>query len=388
MIPALDAPPPGLPEEHLELLAVTRDVAGDVIAPRAAEGEAEGEFPRDIFDRLGSMGLMGLPFDEDVGGGGLPYRTYLLVVEELAHAWMTVGLGLSVHTLSTWGIAAHATSEQYEELVPPMVAGETLGAYSLSEPGSGSDAAALRTRARRDGDVYRLSGTKAWVTHAGEADRYLVMARTGEDKARGISAFAVDRDQEGLGFPPPESKMGMRASTTGQLEFDDAPVPADRLVGGEEGHGFAIALASLEGGRLGIAACSTGLCRAALEAATRYAGEREQFGRRLVDFQGISFLLADAATSTAAARSLYLDAAARRDAGETGAAGAAMSKLFASDTAMRVTTDAVQVFGGYGYTTDYPVERYMREAKVLQIVEGTNQIQRLVIGRALAQAGR
>jgi alkylation response protein AidB-like acyl-CoA dehydrogenase len=223
------------------------------------------------------------------------------------------------------------------------------------------------------------------VTHAGEADRYLVMARTGDDGPRGISAFVVDADQEGLGFPRPEHKMGMRASTTGQLEFDDAPVAADRLVGEEEGTGFAIAMASLDGGRLGIAACAVGLARSALEHAVAYARERQQFGRPVIDFQGVSFMLADAATSVQAGRALCLDAAARRDAGEAVTRHAAMSKLFASDAAMAVTTDAVQVFGGYGYTTEYPVERLMREAKVLQIVEGTNQIQRLVIGRHLAE---
>lgn len=380
------SPPVDLPDEHLELLAVVADLASERLEPRASDEEREGRFPRDAFDELGKLDLMGLPFPEDVGGGGLPYRTYLLVVEELASSWMTVGLGLSVHTLSTWGIEAHATSEQRSRFIPPMTAGEMLGAYSLSEPDSGSDAASLRMRALRDGDVYRLSGTKAWVTHAGEADRYLVMARTGDDGARGVSAFVVDREQEGLSFPPPESKMGMRASTTGQLEFNDAPVPADRLIGDEEGTGFAIALASLDGGRLGIAACSVGLSRAAIDAAVSYAREREQFGRPIIEFQGVSFLLADMATSTHAARALYLDSAARRDAGEPTMSSAAMSKLLASDTAMSVTTDAVQIFGGYGYTTEYPVERYMREAKVLQIVEGTNQIQRVVIARDLLRS--
>ncbi len=379
--------PPDLPQEHRELLDVVARFATETVAPRADEGEASGEFPRDLFAHLGELDLMGLPFEEDLGGGGLPYRTYLLVLEELAAAWLTVGLGLSVHTLSTWGIAAHATEEQRRELAAPMVRGELLGAYSLSEPDSGSDAASLRTAAVRDGDVYRLSGTKAWVTHAGEADRYLVMARTGDAGPRGISAFVLDGDQEGLGFPPAEHKMGMRASTTGQLELDGAPVPADRLVGGEEGTGFSIAMASLDGGRLGIAACAVGLARRALEHAVSYAQEREQFGRPVIDFQGVSFLLADAATSVHAGRTLYLDAAARRDAGEPVTRHAAMSKLFSSDAAMAVTTDAVQVFGGYGYTTEYPVERLMREAKVLQIVEGTNQIQRMVIGRSLARAG-
>jgi alkylation response protein AidB-like acyl-CoA dehydrogenase len=377
--------PPDLPPEHRELLDLVASFADQEVAPRAADGEREGRFPRDLFDQLGELGLMGLPFPADVGGGEVPYRTYLLVVERLARAWLTVGLGLSVHTLATWGIEHHADGEQRDRYVPPMTRGAQLGAYSLSEPDSGSDAASLSTRAVREGGTYRLNGTKAWVTHQSEADRYLVMARTGDDGPTGISAVIIDADQEGLSFPPPERKMGMRASTTGQLVLTDAPVPADRLVGGEEGTGFRIAMASLDGGRLGIAAASVGLGRAALEEAVRYAGEREQFGRPIGRFQGIAFLLADMATDLESARALYLDAAARRDAGQPTGLRAAMSKLRASDVAMRVTTDAVQIHGGVGYTTEYPVERYMREAKVLQIVEGTNQVQRLVIGRQLTR---
>ncbi len=374
-----------LPEEQQALLTLVADLADREIAPRAGDYEHERRFPRELFDQLAGLDLTGLPFGEDVGGSGLPYRTYLMVVEELSRAFLALGLGLSVHTLATWGIDAHATQEQRERFVPDLVAGRLLGAYSLSEPGSGSDAAAMTTRAVRDGDVYRLTGTKAWVTHGGVADRYLVMARTGDASPRGISAFVVDADQEGLEAAPPEDKMGMKASPTAQLLFDDAPVPADRLIGGEEGLGFRIAMASLDGGRLGISACAVGVAQAALDAATAYAREREQFGQKIVDFQGVSFMLADMATRIEAARALYRSAAAQRDDGQDTTKVAAMSKLFATDTCMQVTTDAVQVFGGYGYTTEFPVERYMREAKVLQIVEGTNQIQRLVIGRRLAQ---
>ncbi len=367
-----------------ELLELVGSFAERELAPKAAGYEAAKRFPREAFDQLAQLNLMGLPFPEKLGGGGQPYTVYLQVVEELSRAWLTVGLGLSVHTLSAWGIERHATDEQRERLAAPMVRGELLGAYSLSEPDSGSDAASLRTRAVRDGEVYRISGTKAWVTHAGEADRYLLMARTGDHPSRGISAFVVDRDQEGLSFAEPEDKMGMGASTTGQLRFDDAPVPADRLVGEEEGTGFEIAMASLDGGRLGIAAASVGLAQSALDHAVAYAREREQFGRPVIDFQGVSFMLADMATGVEAARALYLSAGRRRDAGEAITKEAAMSKLFASDVAMRVTTDAVQIHGGYGYTREYPVERLMREAKVLQIVEGTNQVQRMVISRLLA----
>ena len=376
-----------LPPEQRDLLELVEGFAANEVAPNAPRFEHGGVFPREVWDQMAAMDLTGLPFAESIGGAGLPYRTYLMVVEELARAHLAVGLGLSVHTLATWGITEHATDAQRGALVPDMVSGRLLGAYSLSEPDSGSDAAALRTRARRDGDVYRLTGTKAWVTHGGVADRYLVMARTDDDGARGISAFVVDRDQSGLTFAPPEDKMGMKASPTAQLIFEDAPVPADRLLGGVEGQGFAVAMASLDGGRLGISACAVGLAQAALDAALVYARQREQFGRPIIEHQGLSFLLADMATRVEAARTLYLSAADRRDHGFDTTKVAAMSKLFTTDMAMQVTTDAVQVFGGYGYTTEYPVERYMREAKVLQIVEGTNQIQRLVIGRRLA-AGR
>ena len=375
-----------LPEEQRHLLELVEGFARTEVAPRADAFERAHAFPRELFDQLAAMDLTGLPFGADVGGSELPFRTYLMVVEELSRAFLALGLGLSVHTLATWGIDAHGTEEQRAGLVGDLVAGRLLGAYSLSEPGSGSDAAAMTTRARRDGDVYRLDGVKAWVTHGGVADRYLVMARTGDDGARGISAFVVDADQPGLTVAPPEQKMGMWASPTAQLRFDDAPVPAERLVGGTEGTGFRIAMASLDGGRLGIAACAVGLSQAALDVALDYARQREQFGRPIAEFQGVSFLLADMATRTEAARTLYRSAADRRDHGYDVAKVAAMSKLFASDAAMQTATDGVQVLGGYGYTTEFPSERYLREAKVLQIVEGTNQIQRMVIGRKLTGA--
>jgi alkylation response protein AidB-like acyl-CoA dehydrogenase len=377
-----------LPEEQQHLLELVRGFARTDVAPQADRYERERTFPRPLFDQLAGMDLTGLPFADDVGGSGLPFRTYLLVVEELSRAFLALGLGLSVHTLATWGIDAYGTAEQRRAFVPDLVAGQALGAYSLSEPGSGSDAAAMTTRARRDGEVYRIDGVKAWVTHGGVADRYLVMARTGDDRAEGISAFVVDADQPGLTVATPESKLGLWASPTAQLVFDDAPVPVDRLVGGQEGAGFRIAMASLDGGRLGIAACAVGLAQAALDVALAYAHQREQFGRPIAQFQGVSFLLADMATRTEAARTLYLSAADRRDHGYRVTKVAAMSKLFATDAAMQTTTDAIQVLGGAGYTTDFPVERYLREAKVLQIVEGTNQIQRLVIGRELGRVLR
>ena len=369
--------------EAAELLKLTRELATAELTPQAAADEEAHSFPRDVFRTLGRAGLLGLPYPEEWGGGGQPYEVYLQVVEELAAAWLTVGLGVSVHTLAVYPLAAYGTDEQKRRWLPDLLGGELLGAYCLSEPHSGSDAAALTTRATRDGDDYVVRGTKAWTTHAGKADFYALMARTSDDGASGISCFLVPGDTPGLAAAPPERKMGMHASPTAQIMFDGARIPAERLIG-EEGEGFRIALAALDGGRLGIAACAVGLAQAALDLAVGWARERQQFGRPIVDFQGLQFLLADMATAVTAGRALYLAAARRRDTGRPYRTQAAMAKVFCTDMAMRVTTDAVQVLGGYGYVTDYPAERYLREAKVLQIVEGTNQIQRLVIGRELA----
>ena len=371
-----------LEPEQRDLLEVVRAYAVNEVAPRAAADEEAARFPRDLFTTLGSMDLMGLPFDPEYGGSGQPFGVYLRVVEELSRAFLAVGLGLSVHTLATWAVATYASDEIRKEWLPRMVSGELLGAYSLSEPGSGSDAAALSTRAVRTGDEYVVNGTKAWVTHGGEAGFYVLMCRTGEAKARGISALLVPADTPGLSFAAEERKMGMRSSPTRQLIFEDARVPARNLLS-EEGKGFAIAMSALEGGRLGISACAVGLAQAALDQSLRYSSEREQFGRPIADFQGVGFMLADMATSVEAARALYLEAADRRDLGQPYSRMAAMSKLFATDAAMKAAIDAVQIHGGYGYVTEYPVERYFREAKVLQIVEGTNQIQRVVISRDL-----
>ena len=371
-------------DEARDLLALTAEIAADELAPRAGEMEAAGEFPRELFRTLGKAGLLGLAYPEEYGGGAQPYEVYLQVLEELSSAWLAVGLGVSVHTLACFPVAAFGSDEQRERWLPDMVGGDLLGSYCLSEPQSGSDAAALSTRAVREGDSYVVNGVKAWVTHGGHADFYNLMVRTGAEGARGVSTLLAAADTPGLSAQPPEKKMGMRSSPTAQIVLDDARVPADRLLGAE-GEGFRIAMAALDGGRLGISACAVGLAQAALDYATAYARERMQFGTRIVDFQGVSFLLADMATQVAAARALYLSAARLRDAGKPYGVEAAMSKLFATDTAMRVTTDAVQVLGGAGYVEDHPVERYLREAKVLQIVEGTNQVQRMVIGRALAR---
>jgi len=370
-----------------ELLGLTRQLADEQLRPAVAEAEREGRFPREKFALLGEAGLLGLPYPERLGGAGQPYEAYLQVVEELAGAWLAVGLGVSVHTLSCFPLAQAGTPGQQERWLPGMLSGAQLGAYCLSEPGSGSDAAALATSATPDGDDFVLNGVKAWISHGGQADFYALFARTSGDssgpgRSRGISCFHVPADLGGLSAAPPEHKMGMRSSVTAQVRFDGTRVPAGHLVG-EPGSGLRIALAALDAGRLGIAACATGVAQAALDAAVSYARQRQQFGRPIIEFQGVGFMLADMATAVAAARALYLDAARRKDAGLDFGQQAAMAKLFASDAAMRVTTDAVQVLGGAGYVEDFPAERFMREAKVLQIVEGTNQIQRLVISRGL-----
>lgn len=368
--------------EAEELLALTRELVEREVGPRAAEMEARSAFPRELFRTLGKAGLLGLPYEEEHGGGAQPYEVYLQVLEELSRGWLAVGLGASVHTLSCFPLYAFGTAEQKDRWLPDMLGGELLGAYCLSEAGSGSDAAALQTRAVLDGDAWVVDGAKAWVTHGGEADFYNLMVRTGETGAKGISCLLAEASTPGLQPQAPEKKMGMRSSTTASIQLDAARVPADRMLG-EPGQGFRIAMSALDGGRLGIAACAVGVAQAALDTAVDYAKERKQFGQRIADFQGLSFMLADMATQVEAARALYLSAARRRDAGQPFGPQAAMSKLFATDTAMRVTTDAVQVLGGYGYVEDFPAERYLREAKILQIVEGTNQVQRVVIGRSL-----
>jgi alkylation response protein AidB-like acyl-CoA dehydrogenase len=378
-------------ETTAALFALTRELAEAEVRPRADQGERDARFPRDVFRLLGKAGLLGLPYPEELGGAGQPYETYLQVVEELAMAWLAVGLGVSVHTLTCFPLATAGTPQQQQRWLPDMLGGDQLGAYCLSEPGSGSDAAALRTRAVADGDEYVVDGVKAWISHAGQADFYTLFARTsgehdGPDRASGISCLHVPASTAGVSANPPEHKMGMRASVTAQMVFESARVPAANLVG-ERDRGFRIALAALDAGRLGIAACATGVAQAALDLAVDYARQRRQFGRAVIDFQGLQFMLADMATGVAASRALYLSAARRKDAGLPFGQQAAMAKLLATDTAMRVTTDAVQVLGGYGYVEDFPAERLMREAKVLQIVEGTNQIQRMVIGRQLAREG-
>ncbi len=372
--------------EAEDLLSVVSDVAERELRPVADAAEEEAQFPRELFRTLGRIGVLGLPYDEEFGGGGQPYEVTLQVIEELAARWATVALGVSVHSLACWPIFACGTDEQRKRWLPEMIGGERLGAYCLSEPHAGSDAAALTTRAVRDGNTYVVSGTKAWITHGGHADFYTVFARTSGDGPEGISCFFVPADADGLSFGAPERKMGMTASPTTLVHLDDVRLPLSHRIG-DEGAGFAVALRALDSGRLGIAAVATGLAQAALDATVAYTKTREQFGQAIIANQGVGFTLADMAAAVRAARSLYLEAARRRDAGLVYRQEAAVAKLVATDNAMRATTDAVQLVGGAGYTRDHPVERYFREAKVMQIFEGTNQIQRLVVARGLERDG-
>lgn len=373
-------------DEAVDLLKLVREIAARELAPQAAEHEATEEFPRDVFAMLGKTGLLGLPYPEGVGGGGQPYEVYLQVLEEVGAVWASVGVGMSVHVLSCFPLAYYGTDGQRRRWLPELLAGDLLGAYCLSEAQAGSDPAAMRTSARRDGDDYVLNGAKAWTTHGGRADFYLVMARTSADRT-GITSFLVPADTPGVAADRPERKMGLTGSTTATVLFTDARVPAEQRIG-EEGQGLQIALAALDSGRLGIAAVATGLAQGALDRAVAYARERETFGKAIIDHQGLGFLVADMEAAVQTARAMYLHAARLRDQGLPFGREAAIAKLVATDNAMRVTTDAVQVLGGYGYTKHFPVERYMREAKVMQIFEGTNQIQRLVIARSLKQDDR
>jgi alkylation response protein AidB-like acyl-CoA dehydrogenase len=369
-------------EEAQDLLELVRDIAARDLMPQAAAAEEAERFPREVFRTLGEAGLLSLPYPEEFGGGSQPAEVYLQVLEELGAAWSSVAVGVSVHALSCFPLVHFGSDRQRKTWLPDMLSGQTLGAYCLSEAHAGSDPAAMRTRAVRHGDGYLIRGAKAWTTHAGQADFYTVMARTSDDPRRGVSCFLVPADAAGLTAAPPEHKMGLTGSTTATMHFDDVHVAADRMIG-EEGQGLAIAFAALDSGRLGIAAVATGLAQAALDLAASYANEREAFGKRLIEHEGLAFLLADMAVETETARAVYLSAARLKDAGLPYGREASIAKLVATDNAMSVTTNAVQVLGGAGYTRDFPAERYMREAKVMQIFEGTNQIQRLLISRQL-----
>jgi acyl-CoA dehydrogenase len=372
-----------LTEEQEALRRTVQKFCEKELAPIAAEADEKGEFHREIFEKLADIGLLGIPCPEEYGGAGLDYMTYIVVVEEIAKFCLSTAVGLGVQGLPQIMINSFGTDEQRNKYLAPLASGEKLGAFALTEPGSGSDAASLKTSAKLDGDCYVLNGTKIFITHGGVADVYLVMAKTDPGKdARGISSFIVEDGTPGFSFGKTEKKMGLRSSPTREIIFEDCRIPRSNLVG-NDGDGFKIAMVALDSGRITIGASGVGLAQAALDESVKYSQQREQFGKPIAGFQGIQFMLADMATSIRAARNLVREAAYLKDNGKPFSHVAAMAKLFATDTAMKVTTDAVQIFGGYGYMQDYPVERLMRAAKVTQIVEGTNQIQRMVIARHL-----
>ncbi len=379
---------PGLTPEERLLQQTARDFARKEIAPGAAARDEEERYDRALFIRMGELGLTAVPFPESVGGAGFGYRAWTLVMEEIAYADMAMAVSLSVHILSQYPVVDWGTPDQKERWLPAMLAGEALGAFALTEPGAGSDAAALRLQADRVGPAgaptgYRLRGTKIWITNAIEAERYLVFGTVDRTRgSAGITAFLVEGGMPGFSFGRRERKLGIRSDTASELIFDGAEVPvANRL--GEEGQGYRIALSALGEGRISIAAACVGLAQAALDAAALHLTERKAFGGRLSDQQGLRFMLAEMAQKVAAARALTRAAAEAKDRGEPIAEASSLAKWTASDAAMSVTTDAVQLFGGSGYSREFPVERMMRDAKGAQIYEGTNQIHRLIVAEHL-----
>ncbi|CAN7349697.1 acyl-CoA dehydrogenase [Peribacillus frigoritolerans] len=375
-----------LTEEHEMIRKMVRDFAQNEVAPTAAERDEEERFDREIFDKMAELGLTGIPWPEEYGGIGSDYLAYCIAVEELSRVCASTGVTLSAHTsLAGWPIYKFGTEEQKQKYLRPMAQGEKIGAYGLTEPSSGSDAGGMRTTAKLVGDEYVISGSKIFITNGGIADTYVVFALTDpESKQKGTSAFIIEKDFPGFSVGKKEKKLGIRSSPTTEIIFDECRVPKENLLG-KEGEGFKIAMMTLDGGRNGIAAQAVGIAQGALDAAVDYAKERVQFGKPISAQQGIGFKLADMATGIEASRLLTYQAAWLESAGLPYGKESAMSKLFAGDTAMKVTTEAVQVFGGYGYTKDYPVERYMRDAKITQIYEGTQEIQKLVISRMVTK---
>lgn len=370
--------------EQNMLRQMVREFAQTEILPMVPEMDEQDTFPRKIVDKMAELGLMGIPIPEEWSGAGADFISYILALEEISKVSATIGAILAVHTsVGTLPILRYGNEDQKKTYVTRMARGEYLGAFALTEPSAGSDAARIRTTARRVGDRYVLNGSKVFITNAGEADVYVTFAVTDPDKGtEGISAFIVEKDTPGFSVGKKEKKMGLNGSNTCELIFDNAEVPASNLLG-KEGQGYEIALSNLAGGRIGIGAQALGIATAAYEYALAYAKERVQFGRPIAEHQAIQFKLADMATAIEAARLLIYRAAQLRQQGHNCKREASMAKLFATDTAMKVTTEAIQVFGGYGYTREYPVERLFRDAKITQIYEGTNEIQRLVIASTL-----
>ncbi|AOM81547.1 Butyryl-CoA dehydrogenase [Salisediminibacterium beveridgei] len=373
-------------EEQIMMRDMVRQFAREKVAPSVEDMETNETFPAAILKEMGELGLLGIPVEEEYGGAGMDFTSYIIAIHEISKVSAAVGVMLSVHTsVGTNPIRYFGTDDQKTRYLPKLASGEALGAFALSEPGAGSDAASLRTTAKRDGDDYILNGTKSWITNGGYADTYIVFAKTDPDAGKkGITAFIVEKDTPGFEVLAKERKMGILGSSTTGLAFEDCRIPVSQRLG-DEGQGFAIALSNLDYGRIGIAAQALGIAEAALEHATAYAKERKQFGKAIAQQQGIGFKLADMATAVEAAKLLTYNAASRKDQELTTGIEASMAKMFASDTAMKVTTEAIQVYGGYGYTKDYPVERFFRDAKVTQIYEGTNEIQRIVIAGKLCK---
>ncbi len=375
-------------EEQSLLRDMVRDFAEKEVAPSAAERDEEERFDRGLmFDRLAELGLTGIVFPEEYGGAGADYISYAIAVEELSRVCASTGVTLSAHlSLGSNPIYLFGSETQKEQFLVPLAEGRKMGAFGLTEPSAGSDAGGTRTTAVRDGDSWLLNGTKIFITNAGEAEVYIVFARTDKDKKKhhGISAFIVEKGAAGFSFGKKEQKMGIRSSPTMELIFQDCRIPAANLLG-QEGEGFKVAMKTLDGGRIGIASQALGIAQGALDAAVNYAKERQQFGTPIGRFQGVQFQLADMATQIEASRLLVYNAAYRASNRLSYSQQSAMAKLMASETAMRVTTQAVQILGGYGYTRDFPVERMMRDAKITEIYEGTSEVQRLVIGSALTR---
>lgn len=376
-------------ETQAEIRRAVREFAAAEILPHAAEWDERERFPAEAVRKLGALGFLGPIFPEEYGGAGFGYGEYAVLVEELARADASVAITVAAHvSLAANHIYEQGTEEQKRRFLVPLASGEALGAWSLTEPGAGSDAAGTRTTAVRNGDGWVLNGSKTFTTNGSVADYAVCMALTDPARgARGISAFLVERGAPGFRAGRKEKKLGHRASDTSEMVFEDCRVPADRMLG-EPGSGFAAAMKVLDGGRISIAALSLGIARAAYEQAAAYAGERRQFDRPIGDFQGVRFPLADCAVEIEASRLLIQRAAALKDSGAATTTESAMAKLHASETAVRVTNRAVQILGGYGYTREYPVERYLRDAKLMTIGEGTSEIQRLLIARSiLGRAG-
>ncbi|MFD0697981.1 acyl-CoA dehydrogenase [Paenibacillus sp. GCM10027628] len=373
-----------LSDEQEMIRRMVREFAENEVEPSAAQRDEEERFDRALFDKMGELGLTGIPWPEQYGGLGADYITYVMVLEELSRVCASTGVMLSVHTsLVGWSLYTYGTEQQKQTYLRSIAEGKKLGAFSLTESGSGSDAGAMRTTAKREGDSYVLNGSKIFVTNAGEAEIYIVFALTDpQQKQKGCSAFIVEKGTPGFSFGKKERKLGIRSSPTMEIVFDNCRVPAESLLG-KEGEGFTIAMRSLDGGRNGIAAQALGIAQGALDASIAYAKARRQFGKPIAQQQAIAFKLADMATQIEAARLLTYQAAWRESRRLPYGKESAYAKLFASDTAVQVTVEAVQIFGGYGYTKDFPVERYLRDAKVTQIYEGTNEIQRLVISKML-----